>query len=241
MKSLPAVLGIVLLFIAGVLFWAYNSLDYIVKLGLEYYGPDVIGAPVKVHQVKIDAQTGDGMLKALEIGNPKGFSAPHALRVDGVKVSIDPATIGSDVIFIREIALEAPRITYERGRDGTNLDAIQGNIEAYVRKSAGDGDAKAAAPAKDKRRFIVERISIRGAKVAMTAPGLKGEGVTFDLPEVLLKDVGKRQNGLRASEIANLVSREVISKIAQRVLTNLELLKKSGTAGAIEALKGLLK
>jgi hypothetical protein len=56
-----------------------------------------------------------------------------------------------------------------------------------------------------------------------------------------MKDVGKRQDGLRASEIASLVMRELLAKIAQRVLTNLELLKKGGTAGAFDALKGIFK
>jgi hypothetical protein len=75
----------------------------------------------------------------------------------------------------------------------------------------------------------------------MTAPGLKGQGITFDLPEVQMKDLGKRQNGLRASEIANLVARELLSKIGQRILTNIELLKKGGLGGAVDALKGIFR
>jgi len=87
----------------------------------------------------------------------------------------------------------------------------------------------------------VERIAIRGAKVTMTNPVLKGQGITFDLPEVQMKDLGKRQDGLRASEIANLVARELIAKIGQRVLSNIELLKKGGVGGAVDALKGIFK
>jgi len=243
MKAIPVVIGVVVLFIAGALLWAFYSLDWIVKLTLEMYGPDVLGAPVKVQHVRIEPKTGEGMLKDLEIGNPKGFSPTHALKVGEVRVSLDPATVTSKVIYVREIAVEAPLITYERGRDATNLDTIQRNIDAYVKKSASaaEADSKAPGAEEDPRRFIVERISIRGARVTMTAPGLKGQGVAFDLPEVQLKAVGKRQNGLRASEIANLIARELISKIGQRVLTNIELLKKGGATGAIDALKGIFK
>ena len=179
------------------------------------------------------------MLKELEIGNPKGFTSTHALKMGSVKVSIAPASITEKIVYIREVAIEGALITYERGRDGGNLEAIQKNIEAYLRKTS--GDSKAMSGGDERRRFIVERISIRGARVTMTNPALKGQGITFDLPEVQMQDVGKRQNGLRASEIANLVARELIAKIAQRVLTNLELLKKGGAAGAIDALKGIFK
>jgi hypothetical protein len=240
-KTLPLAVGIVILFIAGTIFWAFYSLDFIVKSALEFYGPDVLGAPVKVGHVRIVADTGEGTLKELEIGNPKGFSAARALKVDSVRLSIAPATLTEKVIQIREISLDSPYITFERAKEGSNLDAIQRNIEAYVKKSSGEGDPKAAAKTAEARRFVVERISIRGAKVTMTAPGLKGQGITFDLPEVQMRDVGKRQEGLRASEIANLVTRELISKIAQRVLTNIDLLRKGGVEGAVDALKGIFK
>ena len=241
MKAIPAIVGIVVLLVAGALLWGIYSLDFIVKLAFEFYGPDVLGAPVKVQHVRISTKTGEGTLKGLEIGNPKGYSGAHALKVDEVRLSIDPATVTGKVIYIREIAIDAPLITYERGRDGSNLDAIQRNIAAYARKTPGEGDPKAAAPQDDARRFVVERIAIRGAKVTMTNPVLKGQGITFDLPEVQMKDLGKRQDGLRASEIANLVARELIAKIGQRVLSNIELLKKGGVGGAVDALKGIFK
>jgi len=145
------------------------------------------------------------------------------------------------VVHVREIAVDAPFIAYERGKDGTNLDAIQKNIDAYVKGSGGESGAKPPGDTSGPRRFIIDRLSIRGAKVTMTNPALKGQGITFDLPDIQMRDLGKRQNGLRASEVANIVTREVISKIAARVLTNIDLLKKGGVEGAVDALKGLFK
>ncbi|MGE5097232.1 MAG: hypothetical protein ACM3SO_19005, partial [Betaproteobacteria bacterium] len=65
--------------------------------------------------------------------------------------------------------------------------------------------------------------------------------ITFDLPDITLRDVGKRQNGLTASELANVVANALIQRIGQKVLTNMELLRKGGVEGAIDALKGLLR
>lgn len=241
MKKAAIGLGIVLVLAAGALFWAWHSLDVIVKLALEHYGPDVLGASVKVQDVRLSAQTGEGALKGLDIGSPRGYTAPRAARFGEIRLALDPATITEDVIRVREIRVDAPVITFERGRDGHNLDAIQKNIEAYVARSGGASDAKAPGQGSKARRFIVERLAIRGAKVTMTNPALRGQGVTFDIPDIELRDVGKRQKGLRASEIANVVAGAIISRIAQKMLTSIELLRKGGVEGALDALKGILK
>jgi hypothetical protein len=241
-RKLAIALGVLALVAAGAVFWIYYSLDFIVKVALEYYGPDVVGAPVKVASVRISAQTGEGRLSGMEIGSPAGFTAPRAAKLGDIRVSIDPATLTSSVIAIREVALDSPLITYERGKNGGNLEAIQKHIQDYVRDSARrEGEANSPSPTRDARRFTVDHIAIRGAKVTMTNPALKGQGITFNLPDVLLKDVGKRENGLRASEIADIVARELLSKIAQRVLTNIDLLRKGGVEGAEDALRGLFK
>jgi uncharacterized protein involved in outer membrane biogenesis len=226
---------------AGGAFWAYRSLDVIVKMALERYGPDVLGVPVHVSEVRISAQSGHGTLKGLEIGTPRGFSAARTAKLGEIRVAVEPRTLTERVVLVHEIAIEAPVITYERGRSGTNLDAIQKSIEAYIQGSGGSSEAKPAAAKGEARRFVIERLAIRGAKVTMTNPALKGQGVTFDLPDLQLRDIGKRQNGLRASEAANVVTNALIARIGQKVLTNIDLLRKGGVEGAVDALKGLLK
>jgi hypothetical protein len=240
-KKAGIVFGILALLAAGVFLWAYYSLDLIVKMTLEHYGPDVLGVSVKVSGVQVSTQSGEGRISGVDIGNPAGFSASRALKLGEIRVAIAPATLTQPVVVIRDVAIDTPLITYERGRGGGNLEAIQKNIEGYVKRTASDAEAKGGEQKDGPRRFIVERISIRGAKVTMTNPALHGQGVTFDLPNVELRDVGKRENGLRASQVADIVARELIARIAQRVLTNIDLLRKGGVEGAIDALKGLVR
>ncbi|MGE5617110.1 MAG: hypothetical protein ACM3X5_09360 [Bacillota bacterium] len=241
MKKALVIVAVVLALLAGAAFWAYHSIDLLVKVAVEFYAPDVLGTSVKVGEVRISPKDGQGTVKALEIGNPQGFAAPRAARFGEIRVGIDPATVGEPVIVIHEIVVDSPFITYERGTSGTNLDAIQKNIERYVQGTGGSSDASKPAPQpRAARRFIVEHVAIRGAKVTMTNPALKDQGITFDLPDVELRDVGKRQNGLRASEVASIVTNALVAKIGQKVLTNIDLLKKGGIQGAVDALKGLL-
>ena len=220
---------------------AYNSLDLIVRAALEHWGPDVTGVKVDVAGVEISPRDGRGRITGLDIGNPAGFSSPRAVRFGEVRLAIDPATVTSGVVHVRSLAVESTQVTYERADKATNLDAIQRHIEAYAKGAetqvAGGGGGRAGA----KRRFVIDRLTIRKVRVVMTTRGLGGQGLAFDLPDVELRDLGRRQGGLTASQVAAVVASALQQKIAVRVLTNVEALRRGGVEGAIDALKGLVK
>lgn len=232
---------ILALLLAGGAWFALNSIDVIVKQALEHWGPDVVGAPVSVGSVNISARNGKGAIYGLEIGSPAGFTAKRAARFGEIRVAVEPSTLTDKVIVIHEIAIDAPTITYERGNKSANLDAIQSRIDAYAKRAAAAESSKSDSPTDLRRRFVIERLSITGGKVVMTNAALKGQGLTFDLPEIQLRDVGKGKGGVTASEAAAVVASALQVKIAQKVLTNADLLRKGGVEGAVDALKGLLK
>lgn len=243
MRKAAWIVAVLLVIAAGAAFWAYESLDLIVKYALEHYGPQVTGVSFEVGEVRLSPQDGRGSVRGVDIGNPPGFTAPRAARLGEIAVWVDPATVRAPVVVIHEIVIDAPLITYERSDRGTNLDAIQKNIANYVKRAqetSGDGDRKPSG-GEVKHRFVVEKLVIRGGKVTMTNPGLKGQGVTFDLPAIEMHDLGRRQGGATASEIASAVADTLVSRIAQKLLTNLDLLRKGGVEGAIDAFKGLVR
>jgi uncharacterized protein involved in outer membrane biogenesis len=219
---------------------AWNSLDLIVRAALEHWGPDVTGVKVEVAGVQISPSDGRGRIAGLELGSPPGFSAAHVARFGEIRLAVDPATLASEVIVVRELAVESLQVTYERGDKATNLDAIQRRIEAYAKRSD-PGGAKEPGRLVAKRKFVIERLAIRKARVLMTTRGLGGQGLTFELPDVELRDVGKRQEGLTASQVAAVVASTLQQKIALRVLTNIDALRRGGLEGAVDALKGLIK
>jgi uncharacterized protein involved in outer membrane biogenesis len=239
-KKLLLILAAIVVLIAGAAYWAYHSLDLIVRVAIEHYAPQVTGVAVKVGSVDISAADGRGVVKDLVIGSPSGFSAPSTARVGEIRVVLDPASVTEPVVRIHELTVQAPAITYERGDHGTNLDAIRKNIEGYIASSGGPSESRPAEAKPGHRKFVVDRLAIRGGRVTMTNPALHGQGINFDLPDIVLADVGKPQGGLTASEIGRIVTAQLEARIAQRVLTNIELLRKGGVEGAIDALKGLI-
>jgi hypothetical protein len=243
LKKLAVILVIVLAILGAAAYWAFHSLDLIVRVAIEHYAPEVLGVSVKLQGIDISDTDGRGSLRGREIGSPGGFDAPYAARVGEIRVALDPTTANATapVVRIRSLTVRAPAIIYERGDRGTNLEAIQKNIRRYIDQSGGPSESRPAQARHGRRKFIVDHLAIEGARVTMTNPGLRGQGIDFELPDIHLANVGERQGGLTASEVGNVVVGELQARIAQRVLGNLELLRKGGVGGAIDALKGLLR
>jgi uncharacterized protein involved in outer membrane biogenesis len=233
------VLGLV---IAGTgVILAVYGLNVLVRVALEHWGPDVTGVKVDVQEVILSPFKGTGRITGLELGIPAGFSA-RSVHFGETLVRLEPATLFSDVTVINELSVQSLAVAYERGDKGSNLDAIQRSIEAYGKRSTSQPrEGKSDAAESSKHRFVIDRLSIRKARVTMTTRGLKGQGLAFDLPDVELRDVGRKSGGVTASQAAAIVASTLQQKIALRVLTNVDALRRGGLEGAIDALRGLVK
>jgi hypothetical protein len=231
---------VVLAIIGAGAYVVMERLDIVVKVALEYFGPGVTGTEVRVGDVAISPRSGRGRLRNLEIANPQGFSVARAARFNDVILEVDPATLRSPIVHVTAIGIDAPAILYERGAKTTNLEVIARNMEAYAKRSEEEAAGWSSGVAA-KRKFIIDRLLIRGGKVTMTSAALRGQGVTFDLPDIELRDIGKRQGGVTASQAGSIVANAIVARIAQRVLSNIDLLRKGGLEGAIDALKGLVR
>jgi hypothetical protein len=234
MRLRTVIIGLVVLLIlavGGAAWWLYASRDALIKRAIERYGPELTGVSVKVRAVKLEPLDGRGAISGIELGNPKGFSAPHSMTLGEVRLAVDPGTITSDVVHVREISLEAPSITYERGAQGDNLSAIQKHIESRLPKSkGGEGAAKEPGP---ERKFIIDRARVRGAKVNYAGMA------TVDLPEIQLRDLGKKTNGATAAEITREIWGELQRVAVQHAPAAIEGLRDKAK-DATEKLRGLI-
>jgi hypothetical protein len=200
-----AALAVVALVAAGV--WLYLSLDHVVKRAIEKYVPEILQATVELDEVKLSPADGAGTLRGLRIGNPQGFRAPHAATVGTIALAVDPTTVVKDVVLVRRIAVERPSITYEPGARGSNFDVLQRNVARYV--GAG-GEAKAG------RKLIVESLTIRGARVTYAPQVGRGTAtISFDLPDIQLRDVGKSRGGVTPGELAKIIVDALAARIAE--------------------------
>lgn len=229
MKKIIAALLIPLILIGIALFWLSGNLDSLVKEAIEKYGSAMTQAKVSVGAVKITPGDGRGTISNLTIGNPAGFKTAHLLKVEQIDVAIDIASIATDVIVIRDIAVNAPDVIYEKGDTMTNIDALQKNIAAYL--GAPDG-----------KKLIVEQLNIRDAKAQASAAFMNGKTVDVALPNIAMKNIGRAKGGVTPGELGQEVADEMKAKLTgafsfDRMLKATgELLDKTGSA-----IKGLFK
>jgi hypothetical protein len=229
---IAAIAGLAVL--AGVAWWLFTSLDWLVKRAIESRGPAITGTSVSVASVRISAIDGRGTLAGLVIGNPPGFSTPHAFRANVISVAVDPATLTADVPVIREIVIDAVDVAYENTGRGGNLETLQRNIGKAAQRdapAARSNDEVRKAP----RRYVIERILIRQARISVTSPLLRTGRASFVLPDVELRGLGGEGRGVTAAEAANQVVSAMAAKIALSAALSSDVLKK-GLEGALDSL-----
>jgi hypothetical protein len=151
-----ALVGIIVIFV--IVTW--SNLDSIIEAAVEKYGSDVTRVQVSLDEASIDPVSGEGALSGLTVGNPAGFETDNAFSLGQIKVGLDTSSLTEDTIVIREIVITRPQVTYEYGTDGSNVAAIQSNVDAFMAQQSGGESAGGEGP-----KVIVENIYIRGGEV----------------------------------------------------------------------------
>ena len=238
LKKLLIAGAVVLVLIVGGVAFLFSNIDSIIEKAIESLGPEMTGVQVKVKKVSIGLTDGRGEIRGLMVGNPKGYQGPHTFSLGSIALSLDPATVMKDVVVIRELTIEAPDVAYATGPGSSNIETIQRNVDAFVKKTFGGGSP---APEKAKKtdgaketRFIVEKLQIRNGKVHA---GVAGKDIEVPLPPLNLRDVGKSRGGVTGAEIASIVVREMSQAAIPAAVRGLA---QKGADRAKEAVKGLL-
>jgi hypothetical protein len=162
------------------------------------------------------------------------------LKVATIRLRMDPTSVASDVVLIHEVIIQSPDVTYESGPAGNNLETIQKNIESYVARFSGARKDDSA----PKKKLIIENLYIRDARVnvntALNSVVTAGKTMSSPLPDLHLRDIGKREGGASPGEVMKQVwgalmrsTGNVASKIGGAI--------SEGARSAVEGVKKLFK
>lgn len=170
--------------------YVFPSIGSIVKAAVEQIGSDLTQTSVRLDDVQLSLTDGKGSLHGLHMTNPSGFEETDAFAFELIAVQVDLTTLTSDVVVIDEIIVEKPRIRYEIGQKGSNIDTIRGNVESQQTGEAPSDDGAG-------RAFVIKNLYLRDGTVSVAATGLFEEQLAVPLPDIHLTDVG--QDGAGAS------------------------------------------
>ncbi len=153
--------GLIVLIAIVVLYFVFSSLDSLIVAAVEKFGSQITQTEVRLKEAKVSVTSGEGALRGLSMGNPKGFKTGNALRLGEISLKLDVGTVTKDPVVIKEIVISAPQVTYEFGPNGSNIDAIKRNINAYVGKGKDKPIEKGTAKngkKKEGRKLVIEHL-----------------------------------------------------------------------------------
>lgn len=196
------------------------SLDSAIKKGVETFGPQVAKVPVTLDKVSLSLFSGSAALRGLAVGNPEGYKTTNAISLGLASVAVSPGSIFSDKVVVKSIRIEAPKVTFEFGPGGSNLQRIQKNLEAFSGPGAtnqsptAESPAPAATDSKPGKKLQVDEIVITGGTVTVGAALLGGKIIEAPLPEIHFENLGQGPDGITGAELGKLI----LAKITEESL-----------------------
>jgi uncharacterized protein involved in outer membrane biogenesis len=237
-------LGAIVVVLIVVVVVGISKLGPIVKMAVNKYGPQITGTELHVDDVGISIFSAEAKLKKFFLGNPKGFKSPSAMKVGSVYVDVDEGSITKNPIIINSIEVAGPEITYEKRGKTDNFQSILSNVQKNVPK--GESAKKEPAKAGPAKKLIINDFIIKNGKVnlAVEIPGgvLGDQEIKADLPDIHLKDIGKKKGGASAAEVAKEIfaALEELGKAAKGATDIVEGAGKKAE-GVADKVKGLFE
>ena len=102
-KAILAVLVILVLAVAGGVYYITSNLDHLVKAAIEKYGSQATHTAVKVDNVLIKLTEGSATINGVTVRNPAGFSLPNAFSLGQIATDIDIDKTNKDLVAIELI------------------------------------------------------------------------------------------------------------------------------------------
>jgi hypothetical protein len=216
MKKWLLIGGVVVIILIIFLVVGVSNLGPLIKNAVNTYGPKITKTEMRLADVDISIFSGEAKLKGFYLGNPKGFKSPEAVKVGSVYVDVDEGSLTGDTIIIDKIEVVRPEITYEKARGTDNFQTILNNVKRTV--GAGGPSKKEIEKEGGGKKILIRDFIVKGGKVNLAVSMLAGKSISAPLPDIHLKDVGKK--GASPAEAFEEVFAALYEKITSHAVTD---------------------
>ena len=238
-------IGVVVVALAGVVFFISQNIDGVVKDMIETIGSDVTGSKVQVAEVKLSLADGAGTINGMTVANPEGFSPTNVFALNSITVSVDSGSLTEDVYVINSINIDGASVLAEQKGTGTNIQALMKAME---------GEAEAASDSSQSQGsedvlLAVQELNFTNGNLLLKSDVFGERSLT--LPDFTLRDLGTAESGLTPDELGSEIGFQLTRQVSKAVMDELsglaskaaadKLKEKIGekTAEGLKKLKGL--
>lgn len=225
--------GVIIVLLLVVVWQVGSNLDKIVAGVIEDVGSDVLKTDVSVSGVVIDLKGSKAGIAGMTIANPAGYSRANLFDLEGIAVDLDINSLSQDVLVIKAIVIQNPKILFEGDADGgSNMQTLLDNIES----GSSDSDDESSGEA---TRMIIDRFEFTGGQVKASSETKPGEVTDITLPAISMSGIGRAEGGVTADVVAGRIGKKLVGEIinaAVKAGVNKALEEKK--KGFLEKLKG---
>jgi hypothetical protein len=191
-KTILAIIVILVIAVAGAIFYVFSNLDALVKIAIEEYGSEAIQTSVQVDEVAIKLTEGSAAINGLNVANPDGFSLPQAFSLGQIAVDINLEKTGNELIAIDAIKIAAPRVFYEINADRKgSLNILKDNLGSGGGASAGTSAGAESPTGAESAPFMLDiaRFEFKDASLHAKVVPLNDKTYDLKLPMLVLTDL----------------------------------------------------
>ena len=212
-KVILGLMLIIVIAIAGSVYYLLTNLDALVEVAIEKYGSEATQTSVLVDSVKVELTDGAAGITGLTIGNPAGYDLPNAFSLGEIRVGIDLQSLQEEPYIINEITVLAPQVFVEINEDAkTNLNELKNNLTAGSTGNA--QDKKSQTPAEDSAKeplLIIRRVTFADGTIQAKVAALQNKEYELKLPGLNMSNLGGSK-GATATELAS----EILKRLTDR-------------------------
>ena len=202
----------------------------IVEKVIERVGTDATGTSVQVGSLDLNLGERTAAIHEFTVANPNGFTDPNAFSLNEISVQVE--SVSADLIVLREVVVDSPRVFYEIAEGGTNIDVIRANIDAYQQQLGGVGGSGGGG---SETKIIIDRLRFTGGEVLARGGG---QEVNVDLPPLTLTDIGRSSGGETAGHVAAQIADRLTQHVAETVARS-EIERRLGLDGVLDRVRDI--
>ncbi|OQA86981.1 MAG: hypothetical protein BWY31_01025 [Lentisphaerae bacterium ADurb.Bin242] len=218
-KKAIKITAIVLASILALLLVLVITLPFIIKAGIQTVGSDIAGVPITVKNISLNLLTGTLEIHDLLVGNPKGYSTPHAFKLGKFHASLKPSSLLSRKLLITRIEIRAVELNYEIYLLNNNISDIQANVNRSLKLEEKTVPAKPEEPkAKESGGKVlqIDSLELSDITVWVTVKGARA-GVPLMAPPVSLHNLGTGPDGITPAAVVNDVLISLLTSLGKMV------------------------
>ncbi len=206
-----ALVVVVLLVVGGV--YLFTNINAIAKEAIERSLSYVLMVDVTLDKVEVSLKEGSVELYDLKVPSPDGYKTNNAFSFARLSVAIDPASLKTDTMRIKEFSTDRIQLGYEqKDLKMSNLKQLIDNASRFSSGEAKPEEEKPPSKEEEEagKEIRIDLIRVAETGVSIAAPMLQ-QTVAFTLPTVEINDIGTADNNaVTVAEAVTIFLKELL-------------------------------